>query len=120
MGVCQGGNLQPDEYGPTPGKSQKPSHYGYAGGFLTDDGLLFKWGKFLNADKMVEAYGVVPGEFMNTGFLTLKPISIMVNKYVDLINDPDEPDSMSNFITIFVFLKAIVHRILEHKNVLFT
>lgn len=46
---------------------------------------------------MVEAYGVVPGEFMNTGFLTLKPISLMVNKYVDLINDPDEPDSMSNF-----------------------
>lgn len=86
----------------------------------TYDGLLFKWGKFLNADKMVEAYGVVPGEFMNTGFLTLKPISIMVNKYVDLINDPDEPDSMSNFITIFVFLKAIAHRILEHKNVLFT
>ena len=84
--------------------------------FSTDDGLLFKWGKFLNADKMVEAYGVVPGEFMNTGFLTLKPISLMVN----MINDPDEPDSMSNFITIFVFLKAIVHRILEHKNFLFT
>ena len=34
----------------------------------TYDGLLFKWGKFLNADKMEEAYGVVPGEFMNTGF----------------------------------------------------
>ncbi|WP_296126062.1 class III poly(R)-hydroxyalkanoic acid synthase subunit PhaC [uncultured Anaerococcus sp.] len=68
--------------------------------FSTDDGLLFKWGKYLNSDRMVEAYGVVPGEFMNTGFLTLKPISLMVNKYVDLINDLDEPDNLSNFMTM--------------------
>ena len=66
--------------------------------FSTNDGLLFKWGKYLNVDNMVEAYGNIPGDFMNTGFLTLKPLSLMVNKYVDLIDDLDEPDSLSNFM----------------------
>lgn len=68
--------------------------------FSTDDGLLFKWGKYLDPEPMVEAFGVVPGDFMNTGFLTLRPISLMVNKYVDVINDLDDPDHIANFMTM--------------------
>ncbi len=68
--------------------------------FSTDDGLLFKWGKYLNADRMVEAYGVVPGDFMNAGFLALKPLSLMVNKYVNAIDDLDDPEQLSNFMTM--------------------
>ncbi len=68
--------------------------------FSSDDGLLFKWGKYLNADSMVDAYGVIPGDFMNTGFLTLKPLTLMVNKYIDLVDDLDDTESMSNFMTM--------------------
>lgn len=66
--------------------------------FEPNDGLLWKWGKYLNADRMVDAYKVVPGDFMNTGFMTLRPVSLMVNKYLDLINDLDHPDSINNFL----------------------
>lgn len=100
LGVCQGGTFSLMYTALHPEKVKNLVTMVTPVDFSTDDGLLFKWGKFLNADRMVEAYGVVPGEFMNTGFLTLKPISLMVNKYVDLINDLDEPDSMSNFMTM--------------------
>ncbi len=66
--------------------------------FSTDDGLLFKWGKFLNMDKIVEAYGVVPGDFMNAGFLLLKPYDLMVDKYLNVIDDLDDPEKTANFL----------------------
>lgn len=66
--------------------------------FSTNDGLLFKWGKYLNMDKIVEAYGVVPGDFMNAGFLLLKPYDLMVDKYLNIIGDLDDPEKMANFL----------------------
>lgn len=100
LGVCQGGTFSLMYTALHPEKVKNIVTMVTPVDFSTDDGLLFKWGKYLNPDRMVEAYGVVPGEFMNTGFLTLKPISLMVNKYVDLINDLDEPDNLSNFMTM--------------------
>lgn len=66
--------------------------------FSTDDGLLFKWGKHLDMDKIVAAYGNVAGEFMNSGFLLLKPYDLMVDKYVNLIDDLDDPSKIANFL----------------------
>lgn len=100
LGVCQGGTFSLMYTALHPEKIKNLVTMVTPVDFSTDDGLLFKWGKYLNPDRMVDAYGVVPGEFMNTGFLTLKPISLMVNKYVDLINDLDEPDNLSNFMTM--------------------
>lgn len=100
LGVCQGGTFSLMYTALNPEKIRNIITMVTPVDFSTDDGLLFKWGKFLNVDRMVEAYGVVPGDFMNTGFLTLKPISLMVNKYLDLINDLDDPDSVSSFMTM--------------------
>lgn len=100
LGVCQGGTFSLMYTSLHPEKIKNIVTMVTPVDFSTDDGLLFKWGKYLNPDRMVEAYGVIPGDFMNTGFLTLKPISLMVNKYVDLINDLDDPDHLSNFMTM--------------------
>lgn len=100
LGVCQGGTFSLMYTSLHPEKIKNVVTMVTPVDFSTDDGLLFKWGKYLDPDRMVEAYGVVPGEFMNTGFLTLKPLSLMVNKYVDVINDLDDPDSLSNFMTM--------------------
>jgi len=43
--------------------------------FSTDDGLLFSWAKHMNIDALVDAYRVVPGDFMNSGFLRLMPFT---------------------------------------------
>ena len=66
--------------------------------FSTDDALLFKWGPYLNADKIVEAFGNVPGDFMNAGFVFLKPFDLMVDKYVSLIDILDDEEKMANFL----------------------
>lgn len=100
LGVCQGGTFSLMYTALHPEKVKNLVTMVTPVDFSTDDGLLFKWGKYLNPDRMVEAYGVVPGDFMNTGFLTLKPLSLMVNKYLDLINDIDDPDYLSSFMTM--------------------
>ena len=66
--------------------------------FSTDDGLLFKWGPYLNPENMVKAPGNVPGEFMNAGFVFLKPIDLMMDKYVGVIDSLDDPDKLANFL----------------------
>ncbi len=100
LGICQGGTFSLMYTALNPQKIKNLVTMVTPVDFSTDDGLLFKWGKYLNPDRMVEAYGVVPGEFMNTGFLALKPLSLMVNKYVDIIDDLDDPDYLSNFMTM--------------------
>ncbi len=41
--------------------------------FHTTDGLLNVWSRHMNIDRMVDVMGIIPGEFMNIGFLMLKP-----------------------------------------------
>lgn len=100
LGVCQGGTFSTIYTALHPEKVKNLITLVTPFDFSSDDGLLFKWGKHLNADNIVDAFGVVPGDFMNAGFLTLSPISLMVNKYMDLINDLDEKDTISNFMTM--------------------
>ncbi|MDY6045143.1 MAG: class III poly(R)-hydroxyalkanoic acid synthase subunit PhaC [Peptoniphilus sp.] len=100
LGVCQGGTFSLMYTALHPEKIKNLVTMVTPVDFSTDDGLLFKWGKYLNPDRMVEAFGVIPSDFMNTGFLTLRPVSLMVNKYVDVINDLDDADYLSNFMTM--------------------
>lgn len=100
LGVCQGGTFSLMYTALHPEKIKNIVTMVTPVDFSTDDGLLFKWGKYLNPDRMVEAYGVVPGDFMNTGFLTLKPLSLMVNKYLDIIDDLDDAEYLSSFVTM--------------------
>ncbi len=66
--------------------------------FSTNDGLLFKWGKDLNLRKAAKAFGVVPGDFMNMGFIMLKPYDLAIDKYLNVIPDMDDPQKMANFL----------------------
>jgi polyhydroxyalkanoate synthase len=98
LGVCQGGTFSAIYSALHPDKVNSLVTMVTPIDYAPNDGLLWKWSKFLNADSMVDAYKVIPGDFMNTGFLTLRPLSLMVNKYLDLINDLDDEDSMNNFL----------------------
>ena len=98
IGICQGGAFSTIYTALNPEKVANLVTLVTPIDFSTDDNLLFKWAKYLDADLMVDAYGNIPGDFMNTGFLTLKPISLMLNKYVDLIDDFGDATAMSNFM----------------------
>lgn len=52
----------------------------------------------MDIDAMVDAYGVIPGSFMNVGFLMLKPFQLMMDKYIDLIENMDNPTVVEDFL----------------------
>ncbi len=52
--------------------------------FDTDKGILNLWAKSLDVDKIVDYYGIVPGDFLNSAFLLLDPFRLMIDKYVGL------------------------------------
>jgi polyhydroxyalkanoate synthase len=52
--------------------------------FDTDKGMLHIWAKSLDADKIVDAYGIVPGDMLNLGFLLTDPFRVLIDKYVGL------------------------------------
>lgn len=98
LGVCQGGTFSLIYTALNQDKIKNLVTLVTPLDFSTDDGLLFKWGKYLNMGKAAEAYGVVPGDFMNAGFLMLKPFDLAVGKYINLIPDLDDPMKMANFM----------------------
>jgi polyhydroxyalkanoate synthase len=52
----------------------------------------------MDIDAMVDALGNVPGEFLNFGFLMLKPFQQNVAKYVDLLDMVDDEKQVKNFL----------------------
>jgi polyhydroxyalkanoate synthase len=66
--------------------------------FHQGEGFLNKWAMYLDIDKLVEGYGNVPAEFLNSGFLLLDPIRNYYLKYIQLIDLVDDPESLNNFL----------------------
>jgi len=62
--------------------------------FDTDKGILNIWAKTLDVDKIVDYYGIVPGDFLNSAFLLLDPFRLMIDKYVGMFDrieyNPDD------------------------------
>lgn len=67
--------------------------------FDNNEGLLFRWAKDMDVDAIVDGFGgIVPGDFLNTGFDLLKPMN-KTRKYMAL------PDTMKNKDTLMNFLR---------------
>lgn len=98
IGVCQGGTFSTIYSALHPKKVKNLITMVTPIDFDVEDGLLFKWGKHLNIDNMVDAYGVLPGSIMNYGYMMLKPFQLMLDKYVGILEHMDCPDIMQNFI----------------------
>lgn len=103
IGVCQGGTFSAMYTALNPNKVKNlvtmvtPIDF-EAGKTSSKDGFLFKWSKDMNVDNLVNAYGVIPGEFLNGGFDLLRPFQLMLNKYVGIIDNLDSPEVAANFI----------------------
>lgn len=61
-------------------------------------GLLNCWMRGANIDLMVDAYGNMPGDVMNFGYLMLKPYSLGVQKYVEMVDVLEDERSLMNFM----------------------
>ncbi|MEZ4632521.1 MAG: class III poly(R)-hydroxyalkanoic acid synthase subunit PhaC [Deinococcales bacterium] len=72
--------------------------------FIQDDGLLNQWSgctygpKSMDVDVMVDALGNVGGDFMNYGYLMLRPFSLGLGKYIGLPDIMGDKDKLTNFL----------------------
>lgn len=86
LGVCQGGTFSIIYSALYPEKVKNLVTLVAPVNFDTDKGILHKWAKSLDIDNIVDYYGIIPGDFLNAGFLLLDPFKLMVDKYVDLFD----------------------------------
>ncbi len=110
MGVCQGGTFSVMYAALHPEKIENLVTLVAPVNFETDKGLLHLWAKSLDVDKIVDYYGMVPGDFLNQGFLLTDPFRLMIDKYVGLFDriecSPDDSGCQSrNEETIRNFLR---------------
>jgi polyhydroxyalkanoate synthase len=96
-GICQGGTLSIIYSALHADKIKNLVTFVTPVDFSTNDGLLFRWSKDMNFDRIVDTYGTVPGEFLNNGFSMLKPM-MRVSKYMGVVDIMQEKDKMMNFL----------------------
>ncbi len=98
LSICQGGTLSVIYSSLYPNKIKNLVTHVTPVDFSTNDGLLFKWSKDMDFDKLVDAnHGLIPGDFLNQGFDMLKPM-MKVQKQQTLTNSLDDKDKLMNFL----------------------
>ncbi|KJR41032.1 poly-beta-hydroxybutyrate polymerase [Candidatus Magnetoovum chiemensis] len=98
MGICQGGTFSTMYSAIYPNKIKNLVTLVTPIDFSVPEGLLFKWSRNMDADKLIDAYGVVPGDFLNSGFLMLMPITLNVGKYVGMVDVIEDKEKLMNFL----------------------
>ena len=98
LSICQGGTFSVIYSSLYPNKVKNLVTHVTPIDFSTNDGLLFRWSKDMDFDKLVDGYnGLIPGEFLNQGFDMLKPM-MKVQKQQNLMNIIDDQDKLTNFL----------------------
>ena len=98
MGICQGGTFSGIYSSLYPEKIKNLVTIAAPFDFSTNDALLFNWSKDMPADALVDTYRVVPGDFLNQGFLMLMPFTLNVRKYVDMLDLIEDKEKFLNFL----------------------
>lgn len=65
-----------------------------------DSGLLYQWARpeWFDVDQLVDALGNVPGDFLDGGFSTLKPVENNYQKWVGLYRMAGDQKAVENFL----------------------
>jgi polyhydroxyalkanoate synthase len=98
MGICQGGTFCAIYSALYPEKVKNLMTLVAPFDFSTNDGLLFNWSKNMNVDAMVDTYRIVPGDFLNAGYLMLMPFTLNLRKYVDMLDVIEDKNKLLNFL----------------------
>ena len=98
MGICMGGTFSVIYSALHPEKIKNLITTVTPTNFDTDQGLLHIWMKSVDADQMVDAFGNMPGDFMNFGFLMLNPARLMIDKYVGFFENMHNKTYVENFV----------------------
>jgi polyhydroxyalkanoate synthase len=98
MGVCLGGTFGVIYAALYPEKVRNLITTGTPIHFDTVKGLLHIWLKEIDADRLVDAFGNLPGNLVNSAFLLLNPPRLFLDKYIGFLENMDNREFMENFI----------------------
>jgi polyhydroxyalkanoate synthase len=104
LGICQGGAFAACYAALHPERIRNLITMVTPVDFDVPDGLLNTWAgceagaEAMDADLMVKALGNIPGDFMNFGFLLLRPFALGLGKYTDLVDILDDREKLINFL----------------------
>jgi len=98
LGVCQGGTFSLCYAALHPERVRNLITMVTPVDFQTPDNLLSRWAQSIDADALVAAHGVVPGEVLNAAYVSLMPFRLLQQKYVNLLDAEGDQAQMDNFM----------------------
>ncbi len=98
LGICQGGVLSLCYAALYPERVRNLITMITPVDFDADTGLIARLARSLNVDQLVDAYGNIPKELINYGFLMRSPLQQNIGKYADLVEIADDRDKLLNFL----------------------
>lgn len=100
LGYCWGGDLALMYTSLYPEKIKNIVTFATPGDFSIDNNLLSVWTKGINADTIVDTFGNIPGEFINSSFLLRSPIDIL-HKYPHFFLEGGKPKDLESIMQFF-------------------
>ncbi|MCB0665655.1 MAG: class III poly(R)-hydroxyalkanoic acid synthase subunit PhaC [Saprospiraceae bacterium] len=98
LGVCQGGTFSLIYSALFPQNIKNLVTTVTPVDFREENGLLFLWAKHMDVDAIVDGFGgVVPGDFLNSGFDLLKPMN-KARKFTNLPKVSQNKEKLLNFL----------------------
>jgi polyhydroxyalkanoate synthase subunit PhaC len=98
LGVCQGGTFSLCYTALHPERVRNLITMVTPVDFHTDDNLLAKWVRSIDVDRLVDAYGVVPGDVLNAAYVSLMPFRLLQQKYINLLDAGGDQAQIDNFV----------------------
>ncbi len=98
MGICMGGTFAVIYSALHPAKIRNLITTVAPTNFDTDQGLLHVWMKTVDVDRMIDAFGNIPGDLMNLGFLLLNPARLIIDKYMGFLENAADKSFVENFV----------------------
>jgi polyhydroxyalkanoate synthase len=98
LGICQGGAFSLCYTAMHPEKVKNLVTMVTPVDFRTPDNMLSHWVQDVDVDLFVDTLGNIPAALMNWVYLTLKPVRLLQQKYVNLVDILDKPRELENFL----------------------
>lgn len=102
LGVCQGGTMSLCYAALHPQRLKNLIAMVTPVDFQTPDNLLTKWAQHVDVDALVATTGNVSGEMLNALFVSVMPFRLSSQKYVDLLDQLNDPNvdhrAIENFL----------------------
>jgi len=98
LGICQGGAFSLCFTAMHPRKVRNLITMVTPVDFHTPDNMLSNWTRNMDADLFVDTMGNVPADLMNWCYLMLKPMRLLQQKYVGMVDILDNKAELENFL----------------------